>query len=68
MHTLADGFGKLALEEVIATVHPANTTSIRVLQKSGMQWIADREEDGLPVKVFHAINPAMTLPVTHNAV
>ena len=43
------GFQTLGLEEIIALVLPANTASIRVLEKSGMQSTGEFHYDGMTV-------------------
>ena len=46
------GFGRLALNEIIGIVMPENTASIRVLEKSGMQFRRHFEYDGFHVARF----------------
>ena len=46
------GFDQLNLSEIIAMVLPANTASIRVLEKLGFTYSEDRIEDGTKMQVF----------------
>jgi len=47
MASLAFGFNTLSLDQIIAMVLPENTASIRVLEKSGMQFDAEIVYDGI---------------------
>ena len=50
---LAFGAREFAMQRIIATVAPENLASQRVLQKSGMDFVEEQEdEQGLPMLVF----------------
>jgi ribosomal-protein-alanine N-acetyltransferase len=51
-------FGKLGLNEVIAFSHPDNHASIRVMQKSGFEFLRDDTIAGMGVVVYVARKPA----------
>ena len=53
--SLAYGFEKLGLDEIIARAHTANTASIRVMEKLGMTYWKDEEMDGVPGRYYRLL-------------
>lgn len=50
-------FGPLALDRLIAAVEPANTASIRVLEKCGFVFVEDRVLAGKEARVYEQLPP-----------
>ena len=55
-HTLAYGFSTLNLQLITARAHIENTASQRVLEKIGMNFIAEGIVDNCPVKTYTLAN------------
>jgi RimJ/RimL family protein N-acetyltransferase len=55
---LQHAFGELGLPEVIAFSHPDNVGSVRVMQKSGFEFLRDDNIAGMGVVVYVARKPA----------
>ena len=51
------GFEKLHLQRIIGRAMPANTGSLRVLEKCGMTFIREEVVDGHPAKTYELLNP-----------
>lgn len=49
------GFHKLQLNRITATAHVENVSSLRVIEKCGMQYLHDDEVDSCPVKCFEIL-------------
>ncbi len=56
-HTLVYGFNQLHLKEIVGKAHVENAGSIHVLQKIGMEFIMEVEENNEFIKVFRAVSP-----------
>ncbi len=56
-HTVAYGLHTLKLKVITGRAHRDNLASVRVLEKIGMQFVADEIVDGCPVKTFVAVSP-----------
>jgi len=54
---LHDGFTRVGLTRIVAIAQPANTASIRIMQKLRMQYEGMREARGIPI-VFYAVEQA----------
>jgi ribosomal-protein-alanine N-acetyltransferase len=57
---LGSAFGPLGIDEVIALAEPANTASLRVLEKIGMRRAGERIAFGRPHVLFRRISAART--------
>lgn len=53
--SLAYGFEQLGLNEIIARAHTANTASIRVMEKLGMEHWKDEDMDGVPGRYYRLL-------------
>lgn len=53
-HCLAYGLDVLNLKLIQARAHFENLASLNVLQKIGMKYVRDEEQDGVTVRVFEA--------------
>lgn len=51
------GFEKLGLKRIVGRAMPANSGSLRVLEKCGMHYIGEEMVDDHPAKTYEAINP-----------
>lgn len=51
------GFENLGLQRIVGRAMPDNLASIRVLEKCGMQYVADEIVDEHPAKTYEAVNP-----------
>jgi RimJ/RimL family protein N-acetyltransferase len=49
---LRDGFERLGLPRIVAIAQPANTASIRIMQKLGMRFERLTEARGVPVALY----------------
>ncbi|MDP9230696.1 MAG: GNAT family N-acetyltransferase [Bacteroidota bacterium] len=52
------GFEKLNLECITGRALPGNTSSIKVLEKCGMEFIGFQHVDNYDVKTYQVLNPA----------
>jgi RimJ/RimL family protein N-acetyltransferase len=52
---LHDGFARVGLTRVVSIAQPANTASVRIMQKLGMRYEGMREAGDIPV-VMYAIH------------
>jgi len=52
------GFSLLRLTRILAFVDPANTASLRVVDKIGMRFVEDCHYEGIPVRNYEIRNPA----------
>lgn len=52
---LRDGFARVDLERIVSIAQPANTASIRIMQKLGMRYECIAEQRGIPV-AWYAID------------
>lgn len=57
-------FGPLGLDRLIAAVEPANTPSIRVLEKCGFDFVEDRELGGKDARVYEILSSPEPHPST----
>jgi ribosomal-protein-alanine N-acetyltransferase len=57
--TLQYGFQNLNLKTIIGKAHIDNLASIGVLEKIGMNFIANSIEDACPIKIYSATNPQL---------
>lgn len=55
--TIKYGFEKLNLQRIVGRAMPANTGSIKVLEKCGMTFIGDEMVDEHPAKTYEIFNP-----------
>ena len=46
---VADGFGRLGLDRIVAVIRPENDASRRVLEKAGFHRVGDQQAYGLPM-------------------
>ena len=53
------GFETIGLQRIVARAEIDNIGSWKVLEKSGMRYIADEEVDGYPVKTYEIWNPSV---------
>ena len=60
-NTLAYGFGTLGLQLITARAHIENFASQKVLEKIGMNFIAEGIVDNCPVKTYTLANPLMNI-------
>ena len=51
------GFEKLHLQRIVGRAMPANSGSLRVLEKCGMTYIGDEIVDDHPAKTYEILNP-----------
>jgi ribosomal-protein-alanine N-acetyltransferase len=51
---LRHGFNELKLDHIVAVAQPDNAASIRVMQKSGMQFVRNTTYKGTPVVMYEA--------------
>ena len=56
-HSLQHGFDKLNLKLITGRAHIKNIASIKVLEKSGMDFIGEGVVDDCPVKTYTKANP-----------
>ena len=56
--TIDHGFNVLHLKRIIAKALPGNIGSWKIMEKCGMQYIADIMEDGLLIKKYELVNNA----------
>lgn len=56
-HTLQYGFNTLNLTRITAMAHVENTTSIKVLEKTGMEFTGEGIVDDCPVRIYIKTNP-----------
>ena len=49
---LRDAFARIGLARVVAIAQPANTASIRIMQKLGMRFERMAEPRGIPVAMY----------------
>ena len=54
---LDHAFRTVGLDKVVADIDPANTASIRVAGKLGLEWVEDREIGGERVKSYQIHRP-----------
>ena len=54
---LDHAFRTAGLDTIVADIDPANTASIRVAEKIGLAWVADREIGGARVKSYQVRRP-----------
>lgn len=59
MNTLEHAFKKLQLKLITGRAHIENISSLKVLEKIGMQFSREEIVDGCPVKTYTAINPLL---------
>ncbi len=55
-HTLQYGFTTLNLQTIVGRAHIENAASLKILEKTGMQYVKDEMVDNCPVKTFSAQN------------
>jgi len=58
-HTLQYGFTTLNLQTIVGRAHIENAASLKILEKTGMQYVKDEVVDNCPVKTFAAKNPQL---------
>ena len=58
-HTLDYGFNQLHLKTIVGRAHIENTASLKILEKTGMQYFKDEVVDNCPVKAFAIQNPQL---------
>ena len=58
-HTLDYGFNQLHLKTIVGRAHIENTASLKILEKTGMQYVKDELVDNCPVKTFAIQNPQL---------
>ncbi|MBP6025468.1 GNAT family N-acetyltransferase [Ferruginibacter sp.] len=51
-HTVDYGFNQLYLKKIVGRAHIDNAASLKILEKTGMQYIKDEVVDNCPVKTF----------------
>lgn len=51
------GFEKLGISKIIGRAMPANTGSLRVLEKCGMEYVCEEIVDDHPAKTYEILNP-----------
>ena len=55
---LHDGFERAGIDRIVAIAQPANTASIRIMQKLGMAFERTTESRGIPVVLYSVARPA----------
>lgn len=58
-HTVDYGFNQLHLKTIVGRAHIENTASLKILEKTGMQYVKDEVVDNCPVKTFAIQNPQL---------
>lgn len=58
-HTVDYGFNQLHLKTIVGRAHIENAASLKILIKTGMQYVKDEVVDNCPVKTFAAKNPQL---------
>jgi [ribosomal protein S5]-alanine N-acetyltransferase len=58
-HALQYGFTTLNLQTIVGRAHIENAASLKILEKTGMQYVKDDVVDNCPVKTFAAQNPQL---------
>ena len=58
-YSLDYGFNQLHLKTIIGRAHIENAASLKILIKTGMQYVKDEVVDNCPVKTFAAKNPQL---------
>lgn len=51
-HTVDYGFNQLYLKKIVGRAHIDNAASLKILEKTGMQYTKDEVVDNCPVKTF----------------
>ena len=59
---LSDGFERAGLARIVSIAQPANTASVRIMRKLGMQFERVAESRGIPVVLYAIERPRPTLP------
>jgi [ribosomal protein S5]-alanine N-acetyltransferase len=58
-HTVEYGFNHLHIKTIVGRAHIENAASLKILEKTGMQYLKDEVVDNCPVKTFAAQNPQL---------
>jgi len=59
---LRDGFERAGLRRIVAIAQPANTASIRIMQKLGMRFERLTESRGIPVVMYARVAASTPAP------
>ena len=59
---LGDGFERAGLARIVSIAQPANTASVRIMRKLGMQFERVADSRGIPVVLYAIERPRPTLP------
>lgn len=58
-YSLDYGFNHLHIKTIVGRAHIENAASLKILEKTGMQYVKDEVVDNCPVKTFAALNPQL---------
>jgi RimJ/RimL family protein N-acetyltransferase len=62
--TINYGFKILNLPSIIAKAHVENKASLQVIEKCGMEFLHEEEEDGYPIRKYRLLNKVQNVQVS----